>query len=568
MTSSRTGRSNNTDALPGRTFTRRTAIRSGLAGGAALISGLQLPQSIFAQSATPDAATPRTLGTPGSTGVLKSKVEGVPDAFTTTPTPFKSVASVPGSGDKVRMLTLSYSPPPTEKKDNTYWQELDKRLGVEWDATLVPVSSYGEKTAAIIASGDIPELFYLLITSSAPVIAQSLSQGAFTDLTPYLTEDAIKDYPNLARYPSYLWDNVKNSGKIFGVPKPVLRSNDTSFFRTDWQKKLGLSDPKTTDDVYNMLVAMSKGDPDGNGNGDTWGTTAYSGSWNMFVWKQMFDVPYSWRLNDDGTLTNEIETDEFRRALEFTRRLQSGGAFHPDAVSMEYDVAKDSFVSGKVGLYDDGFAAFFGEGSLLQQGQEFNTAATYAPLFTASANGVPGVTYAGQGFFGSIGIPASVKDEGRIRELLRIVDYLCAPFGSEESNFLRYGLSEHHDVQPDGSLIKNDKGTSDMSALVYPFLSENFFYYPGAEGEAERAQKLNEQMARVAITNPAAGLVSPTSIAKSGELGQLGTDSITAIVTGRESLDSLDPYVEQWKSRGGDDIRRELEAAVKARNSA
>ncbi len=560
MTSARSEQPDKADSLLQRPVTRRTAVRAGLAAGTVAASSLLLPRSMFAQAATPEAS-------PASSGVLKSTVEGVPDAFTRTPTPFKSVASVPGSGDKVRMLTISYSPPPTEKNSNTYWQELEKRLGVEWDPTLIPVASYGEKTAAIIASGDMPELFYLLITSSAPIIAKSISQGAFTDLTPYLSGDAIKDYPNLALYPSYLWDNVRVAGKIYGVPKPVLRSNDTSFYRTDWLKKLGLSDPKTTDDVHNMLVAMSKNDPDGNGNADTWGTTAYSGSWNMFVWNQMFSVPYGWRLNDDGTLTNQIETDEYRQSLEFTQRLQADGAFHPDAVSMEYDVAKDSFVSGKVGLYDDGFAAFFGDGSLVQQGQKFNKA-TFAPLITASANGKPGVTYAGQGFFGSMGIPSSVKDEGRVKELLRVMDYLCAPFGSEESNFLRYGLAEHHDVKPDGSMVKNDKGASDISALVYPFLSENYFYYPGVEGEAERAQQLNEQMAKVAITNPAAGLVSPTSIAKSAELAQLGTDSVTAIVTGRESIDSLDSYIQQWKSRGGDDIRRELEAAIKAKKGA
>ncbi|MGI8406359.1 MAG: hypothetical protein ACR2OE_16640 [Thermomicrobiales bacterium] len=562
MTSARSEQPDKANSLLHRPLSRRTAVRAGLAAGTVAASSLLLPRSLFAQAATPEASPA------SSSGVLKSTVEGVPDAFTRTPTPFKSVASIPGSGDKVRMLTISYSPPPTEKKNNTYWQEIEKRLGAEWDPTLVPVASYGEKTAAIIASGDMPELFYLLVTSTAPIIAKSISQGAFTDLTPYLTGDAIKDYPNLTLYPSYLWDNVRIEGKIFGVPKPVLRSNDTSFYRTDWLKKLGLGEPKTTDDVHNMLVAMSKNDPDGNGNADTWGTTAYSGSWNMFVWNQMFSVPYGWRLNDDGTLTNQIETDEYRQSLEFTQRLQADGAFHPDAVSMEYDVAKDSFVSGKVGLYDDGFAAFFGEGSLLQKGQEFNKAATFAPLVTASANGKPGVTYAGQGFFGSVGIPSSVKDEGRIKELLRIMDYLCAPFGNEESNFLRYGLAEDHDVKPDGSMEKNDKGVSDISALVYPFLSENYFYYPGVEGEAARAQQLNEQMAKVAITNPTAGLVSPTSIAKSAELAQLGTDSVTAIVTGRESIDSLDNYIQQWKSRGGDDIRRELEAAIKAKKGS
>jgi putative aldouronate transport system substrate-binding protein len=221
-----------------------------------------------------------------------------------------------------------------------------------------------------------------------------------------------------------------------------------------------------------------------------------------------------------------------------------------------------------VGLYGDGFAAFFGENSLQVQAKKLNANAAFAPLVSASANGVPGVTYAGPGYFGSMGIPASVTDEGRVKELLRIMDYLCAPFGSEESNFLRYGLEEHHDVQPDGSFVRNDKGAADMSALVYPFLSENFFFYPGLEGEAAAAQDLNEQMAKIAITNPTAGLISATNIEKAGELNQLGTDRITAIVTGRAGLSSLDDYISAWKQGGGDAIRQEFEQAIAAKSGS
>ena len=542
--------------LPNRTITRRRALRMG-AGGA--LGAVLLPGLASAQGASTPAATP------GADGVIVSSVEGVPNAYTRMPTPFPSVATVPGSGGTVSMLTISYSPPPTDKAQNTFWQELEKRLGVTWEPTLVPASSYAEKVSALIAGGDLPDLFFLLVSNSAPVIAQAMSQGAFTDLTPYLDGDAINDYPNLATYPSYLWDNVTFEGKIFGVPKPVLRSNDTQFYRTDWAETLGIGAVETTDDVAKLLVAMATDDPDGNGSGDTWGVTASSGSWNMFTWNQMFGVPYAWRLNDDGTLTNQIETEQFRASIAFARDLYARGAFHPDAAGMDYDTAKTAFVSGQVGLYGDGFAAFFGENALQVQAKKLNGQATFAPLVTATANGVPGVTYAGQGYFGSMGIPASVTDEGRVKELLRIVDYLCAPFGSEESNFLRYGLEEHHDVQADGSFVRNDKGAADMSALVYPFLSENFFFYPGLEGEAAAAQALNEQMARVAITNPAAGLVSPTNIERAGELNQLGTDSITAIVTGRADLAALDDYINQWKQGGGDTIRQEFEAAIAAK---
>ncbi|MGC4105924.1 MAG: hypothetical protein QM753_06140 [Thermomicrobiales bacterium] len=71
-------------------------------------------------------------------------------------------------------------------------------------------------------------------------------------------------------------------------------------------------------------------------------------------------------------------------------------------------------------------------------------------------------------------------------------------------------------------------------------------------------------MARVAITNPTAG----TNIERAGELNQLGTDSITAIVTGRAELSSLDDYINSWKQGGGDTIRQEFEQAIAAKSGS
>ncbi len=565
-----------------RPVSRRAVVRGGLAAGAVAASGVLLPGQPFAQGgATPVAspvaggatpvATPVTNGaTPAASpiavdGIIHSSVTGVPNAYTRMPAPFQSVASVPGSGGKVRMLTISYAPPPTAKDENTFWQELERRLGVEWAPELAPASSYPEKATTTIAGGDIPELFYLLESSAASIISQSISQGAFTDLTPYLEGAALADYPNLSLIPAQLWENVRIEGKIYGVPKPVLRSNNIAFYRSDWATTLGFAAPRTTDDVFNMFLAMAQGDPDGNGSNDSWGIAGYGGGWNMFLWKQMFRTPYIWRLNADGTLTNEIETDEFRQALDFAQRLYAADAYHPDTAGMLLDAEVNGFKGGSIGLFSGGFATFFGAGGLIDEAQKFNPNAIMAPLVPVGPDGNRGVTFAGQGYFGSVGIPASVTDEGRVRELLRIMDYLSAPFGSEESNFLRYGLTEHHDVQPDGTLVKNDKGRADISALVYPFLSEDYFFYPGHTEDAQKAQVINEQMAVIAVTNPAAGIASPASTENAAALTQLGTDSVTAMITGRESMDSLQGYINEWKSRGGDQVRQELEDGIRAR---
>lgn len=535
-------------------LSRRTAVKAGAATAASVA---------FASSAlragAQDAATPQV-----PEGAIVSDVEGVPNAYTKYPEPFTTVDEVPGNGDTVSMLTLSYSPPPTPHDENTFWTGLEERLGVTWKADVVPISGYAEKIATVFAGGDLPDLFYLLPGPSRPIIYEAMDQGAFHDLTDFVTSDAINEYPNLAALPDYLWDAVRINGRVWGFPKPVLRNNDPTYYRKDFADALGV---EITDgeSLSEFLVGVSKDDPDGNGKADTFGLSPYGGAWDAQMINQVFRVPYGWRLNDDGTLTNSIETDEYRQALAFCRDLYEAGAYHPDAASLTVEQATDLMKAGQTGMGYNGFAAVFGASGFLHTVNQVVPDADVEPIVLPGHDGGEGVTYRTQGFFGLTAISAkAAQDEDKLHELLRILDYLFAPFGSEEFTFLNYGIvGEHSDELEGGGFELNDKGRADRSALVYPFLSENFFYYPGVPGEAERAQKFNEEMAKVAIENPTAGIYSKAAADTGAVTAQLVSDKYTEIVTGRAELDSWDDVIEDWRSRGGDDQRAEYEEAIK-----
>ena len=490
----------------------------------------------------------------------------MPVAYTSYPEPFASTEGVPGNGGSVRMLTLSYSPPPTPRNENRYWQELERRLGVTWEAEIVPISGYNERIATVFAGGDLPDLFYLLPSSARPVIYEAFDQGAFADLTDIVTSDRLQEYPNLAALPSYLWDAVRINGRVWGIPKPVLRNNDPTYYRGDWGDALGYEELPDAEAVFNMLVAMAKEDPDGNGSADTYGLSPYGGNWDAFLINQMFRVPYGWRLNDDGTLTNAIETDEYRQALEFARRLYEAGAYHPDAANLTVEQATDLMLGGRTGMATNGFAAVFGANGFRHRIKEVVPEAELRPIVLPGVDGGKGVTYQSPGFFGLTAISArAAQDEERLRELLRILNYLFAPFGSEEFTFLNYGIpGVHSEEQEGGGYILNETGRNERSALVYPFLSENYFFYPGVPGEAELAQKFNEQMAEVAVANPTANVYSAAAGEHGATLGQLITDRYTEIVTGRADLSEWENVVEEWRSRGGDEMRAEYEAALRA----
>lgn len=540
---------------------RKPLNRRSFVRGASVVTGSTLAfpfvRDTFAQ--TPEASPT------GDGSTIVSSVEGVPNAYTAYPEPFQSVEETPGDGSTVKMLTLSYRPPVPGRDDNQYWQELEARLGVTWEADMVPIDTYNERIATTLAGGDLPDLFFLLPGATRPIIYDGLRQGAFLDLTEIVESGKIKEYPNLALYDDYLWEATRFEGKIWGVPKPVLRNNDVAFMRQDWVDVLGSDPTASRDDVHNYLVGVSTEDPDGNGNArDTWGFAPYGGNWNNFILNQIFKVPYGWQLNDDGTLVAAHETDEYQQALEMAMQLFADGAYHPDSATIDVAMATEMVQAGQVGMATNGFAAVFGNSGFRTTVKNLVPDAEYTPIILPGADGGQGVTYQGTGIFGYTALPGAIAgDEERIDTLLRVLDYLCAPFGSEESTFLRYGVEGvHSDPSDDGGFVLTEQGTAEQGALVYPFLSENYFYYPGAPEETIAAQQHNEEMAKVAVSNPAALLFSPAQGEYGATLAQLLTDMYTEVTTGRSGIEKLEEVRGQWRDRGGDEIRADYEAML------
>ena len=495
----------------------------------------------------------------------------MPDAFNKLPQPFQSYSGTPGKGGTVTAFTIAYQSPPTPMGQNKYWQELNKRLGVTWQPIITPQPSYGQKSAALIAGGGLPDLFYLNPGQNAAPQYQAIGQGAFLDLTPYVTGNAGKQFKNLATIPAAVWDNVKFKGKIYGVPKPIQRSGNIPFYRADWAKKVGKETFSSPTDVHDLLVAFAKNDPDGNGQADTWGMGRYGTSWTGWdntIAFNMYGTPFNWRKNADGTLTNQIETPEFLQGLTFLRQVYADGGYDPDAASMTFAQAQNAYLGGKTGLHSEGFGNFVDPrlaGTVYFKIKQANPKAVLTGLMPSAPGGSKAVTYNTPGSFGYTAIPATVgKNQARVTELLSILDYLASPFGSEEWQFLSYGVKDvDYKLDANGVPALTNQGISEKGDLVYLMGPLPVFFYPQSPGAAEYAQKLSYEIIKIGQDDPSWPLYSATNVAKASELNQFGFDSMTAIITGRQPLSALATAIAGWKSRGGEQIRQEFQQSAK-----
>jgi putative aldouronate transport system substrate-binding protein len=505
-------------------------------------------------------ATAAPAGSPvAADGKVPAPLPGVPEAYLKLPPPFKSVNAVPGKGSKVTVFHIQHSPPIPGREQNRYWQELEKRLGVTLDINPAPVPTLREKFAALIASGDLPDLVYFDVAWADAV--RLTQQGGMADLTPYLTGAALREYPNLAAIPEGIWKNLAINKKLYGVPKTRYLAGNPLSFRQDWGEKVGITAPKNGEEFLKLVTDFTRGDPDGNGRPDTYGLCAGgSEAFGIRFFQQLFRVPHGWRLNGDNTLTNAIETDEYRQAVAYARRVHEAGVFHPDTGTKP---CNDLFVAGQLGGMPTTITGLPGTND---DAQKVNPAARVTGLVPFGFDGGKAVAYNNAGFFGEMGISARAgRDRERVRELLGVLNYYAAPFGSEENIFLSNGLEGvHHTVQPDGTRVLTDLGKSEIgyqsSFVNGPFV----FFRPNNPPYALLQQEVATKLMEIGIDNPVQSLYSPTNTTRGPEFEQLGVDRITAIVAGREPLSALDTYIRDWRSRGGDQIRKEYEEALRA----
>ena len=248
------------------------------------------------------------------------------DGFSTYPkNPAKALpATPPGLGSKVMCYTNNSAPaPPTPFEQNQAWQTVNKELNADVQFTIIAQADYTTKLATVMAGSDLPDVMLIPGGGATGTSVQNLTaflgaQGA--DLTPFLAGDAARDYPNLAAIPTFAWKNsgcVRN-GKLYMLP--IERYYPGSMLLKNsavYDQEIGKDYvPKNADDFKRVLQQLNK--PSQN----IWAMGSYINQmYYIYFYAAMFGAPNSWALDSSGKLTKDIETPQYKEALNYVRDL-------------------------------------------------------------------------------------------------------------------------------------------------------------------------------------------------------------------------------------------------------
>lgn len=497
---------------------------------------------------------------PASTAIIP-KVAGTPIGWNEYPKPYTTIADPPGKGGNVTSFHILWGAPPPALAKNPWWQGLNQRLGVTLQPTLAAAQDYSDKLVTLAASGSFPDITYVNF-GEAPGIQRTVSEGAFHDLTQYLSGDGLKQFPNLTRIPALTWTGSSFQGKLYGVPYPIQPVNLGTLYRKDWAQKLGVDDPKSPDDVLEMLTAFKTGNPRGDGK-PTYATAQFVTTF----WNGMYHCPNNWRLNDDGTLSKDWESDEYKEALQFTQKLWKAGVIHPDSLTMSSTQWLEQYESGRTGLLLGGGPSYYSSApnSVMWLTKQSNPEADSQPWIPPGYDGGAPKMPLGSASYGFGAIPSSIKDEDKIIELLHLMEFWAAPFGSTEFTYLYYGIEGKMFNYDDTGAPKGVTGAPSTWADGINYLcgqTEINYFFPGQDGQVERIQEFQDGLIQNAIKDPTMGMYSPTWAEKSGTLTQIQTDAFNNIAVGRQPMSYLDEAIKKWKSQGGDTARKEFQESM------
>lgn len=509
-------------------------------------------------------ALPRDIPPTALPGARVSAVPGVPVLQTAYPTsPAASTSGAPAKGGVIRTMQINFYPPPPPKSQNPWFQEYEKRIGASVEPTLVTDSDIAQKTQTMLAGGELPDITHLHL-DKVPAAMTAVSQGAFLDLFPYLGGDKVDEFPNLGGIQQESWHNSVIDGKLIGVPYPTpLIGSGLPQYRRDWQRKLDVADPTDADAMFDFFGKLVKGDPDGDGKADTWIWGAMT-EWDNQTVLHMFGVPNNWVRNDDGTFTKHLETPQYLAALKYLVRCREAGYFHPNAASNGYAQGSQLFADGQLAVFGGGL---MGVASPQPIKGVSNWNEDIWSIFPPGHDGGPAPLWKTSGTFGFFALPAALaKDEARVRELLSVINYWAAPWGSDEYTFMRYGIEGRNYTRTgDGPVRSEDSARmGEMAASYVPNPAEQNIFIPGGNEVGAKIQAGYEQVMPDAVADASLNLASATKVSSGATLGQMEKDMYVDVVSGRASLDEFPAMIDAWRKAGGDAVRSELEQSAKA----
>ena len=485
-----------------------------------------------------------------------------------------ATTAAPAEKAEITFMTIDFEGNPlSEGASIPYAQEclalMEDYTNTKVDFTWVANDVLEEKvTLALANPKEMPMV--MAVGNITGAIISAANAGAFIDLNNYMFDSA--KYPNLSQANPDVCQSLTVGGKLIGIYRARVIGRYGIAYRADWAEKLGIAEPKTIDDMYEMMSQFTYGDPDGNGQDDTYGLALCQYTGPFDIMQTWFGVGNKW-VEQDGKLIPVHMQSEYKEALDWFKKMYDDGLVYKDWAVRGTDQWEDSVKNGECGIFIDTTDGgrriwdYFVNNSIpsVIEGQE-----------TAAMNLIGTIndkTLATTGYNGMFVLSASTcNTDEKIEDCLHFLDKMC---DDEMLVLSAWGLQDvHWKLDENGYLVDIKDPTDANAAKAYQALNQTVAYIPNmtqtspVKEENERTQRMNqvrEENVPYAVFNPAdAYLINSSTYSLSGaSLDQILSQARTQYICGQIDEAGLQQAWDTWLSTGGQALIDEVNEQYK-----
>ena len=491
-------------------------------------------------------------------------------------------AAIEYNGDKIYPLqcedTLTYWMALNVDLSQTYenfgdapiGKQLEKNTGIKVTYVHPQQGQGNEQLNILIASNDLPDIVQhnWLDYPGGPDFA--INEGTVYALNDYIEEFAPNLYNYMSKNPDIDKALKTDAGNYYSVPS--IRGEDWlccymgMAIRGDWLEQSGLSEPKTISEFEALMEKFkkfAKAEP------------LYFTPANRSYIMNAYEIGNEYYIDDSGKVKYGPAEPEYKEVLTTLNRWYNNDILHKDAISNAAKV-KSTILNGESGAFFG--AVVSGIGKMLSAKPEEIKEFSIIPIVQVSKNGedVPEFSYMEDNIIHSVGTAISTNCQN-IELALRWLDYGFTEEGHMLNNFGIEGVSYNMvDGEPklSDTILNNPDGLS-LNKVAPLYLRAA---YSGAFVQDSRyvEQSLvypqqidaykkwsNTNMKKHII--PSITLLSEELDKASDIQANISTyvdEMFIKFVTGRESIENFDSYINQLEKFGLSEILKMKQNAL------
>ncbi|NQX63441.1 extracellular solute-binding protein [Paenibacillus qinlingensis] len=467
----------------------------------------------------------------------------------------------------LRTLAFGHVEKSPDINQDKWVKKLEELTNSDMNIVLVPHKEYEQKMIQMFATNDIPDVVQGSGGVNGKEMAGSVKAGVFQPL-----DELLKKYGQnlLKKVPKDAWDNVTYNGKIYAIPEYLSNPSRRSIFiRKDLLDKAGLGVPKTVDEYMAVLRKFKEMGVENPymGRENFKYADSFFGAYDVYPYLSMFEK------SGDQILPKFFDTENMTKALQTYKTMFDEGLINKEFATINATVFKNTILAGKAGMWS------MNANEMLQWETQLKATVPTGDIeIISSPTGPDGK--GGHYLYGPA--PRAYFINKNVKNAEQIIKFFDWMMSDEAEKFFTFGIQGDTYTEANGKI--DYKAPTDPAAVdeeryrqSFLWLVQDTTYNKGTLSLTEDGKKLMNVYDTTLKNEGRDGInFEPRleSLMKNPDISPLSDQAppvilshMVKMVYGKEPISDWPKVLEEWKSKGGNEVIKEATEKFNSKDS-